>query len=463
MGPVVATLSSPRSPTRSRAVRACLRSMRTWDCMGSMDSRSPGQPHQAFPPAEPHGPPGLLGLGWTAVAVRWCQDSHEPPVFLLPSAPWTQIRPLLERAARQAPGYRAISSRPCLRFSSPPSAPGQLPVPTCIGERTVMMADDARSSHRQPHQPGLEVVQLEHYHHPVPQVHVHESHNYAYLVHPQCLPEGYQPVPKEANTEVEEVSSEASVKKKRKTRWIIAATVGVILVIGAVVGGVVGSKNRNPSTPQEKADNLPNDEGISPAAMTATPTSVAPGLAPTALSRGYPHLEVYALTMNKTHSIYWKRRSSTVLSESQVTPSGREMELYEGAAVDAAQSPSVGIAWRRAMNYNTLVNRTEVHVLNSGTKHVASHSYHDDDRGKMRWETFEDFDFLSAPSLVQYSRDEDMIKTFGIGIRDGRSAVYYFRWSRQVPWRAPEAIRGEDHQDWHTVRASFAPAPGDGG
>lgn len=317
------------------------------------------------------------------------------------------------------------------------------------------MGDNDRQSQRRPYEQGLEVVQSEHYHHPVPQVHVPESHNYVYPVHPQSQHGGYQPISEAASSEDMEIPSEAPVtKKKRKTVWIIAAVVACVVVIGAVVGGVVGSKAKNPPGPPE------SDDEVSPAAMTATPTSVAPGLAPTALSWGYPHLEVYALTTNKTHSVYWKRRSSTASSEGDLTPPGREMDLYDGAAVDAAQSPSLGIEWRRSMDGEIPVNRTEVHVLNSGSKHVASRSYHNDDLAKKPWKAFADLDFLSAPSLVQYARDEDTIKTFGVGVRDGKSAVYYYRWTQPFPWQGPIPIRGEDNQALHPVRASFPPSLG---
>lgn len=81
--------------------------------------------------------------------------------------------------------------------------------------------------------------------------------------------------------------------------------------------------------------------------MTGSPTSVAPGLAPTAISWGYPHLEIFALTNNDTSSVYRKYRNENATSETDFLPGGSEMELV-GGGIDTNLAPSIAVNYRIA-------------------------------------------------------------------------------------------------------------------
>ncbi|KAK8043703.1 fucose-specific lectin [Apiospora rasikravindrae] len=110
--------------------------------------------------------------------------------------------------------------------------------------------------------------------------------------------------------------------------------------------------------------------------MTGCPTSVRSGLAPTAVSWGYPHLKVFALTTNATEAVYRKMRTSDATSETEFLPPGRAMSLV-GGVVDTATAPYIAVTLRKSFDrvQNEAYNRTEVHIYNS-TALVGVYKFH---------------------------------------------------------------------------------------
>jgi hypothetical protein len=75
--------------------------------------------------------------------------------------------------------------------------------------------------------------------------------------------------------------------------------------------------------------------------MTGTSTNLAGYLYPTAVSWGYPHLEVLALTANTSYSVYRKFRPSNATSNDDWYPHGSDLELVGGAVPNASFSVAV--------------------------------------------------------------------------------------------------------------------------
>jgi hypothetical protein len=104
--------------------------------------------------------------------------------------------------------------------------------------------------------------------------------------------------------------------------------------------------------------------------MTGSPTSVAAGLAPTAISWGYPHLEIFALTNNDTYSIYRKYRNANATSDTEFVPDGKKMELV-GGSVSNNSAPSIAVNSRMT---DPTTYQTEIHINGKGTGY---RKYHD--------------------------------------------------------------------------------------
>lgn len=182
-------------------------------------------------------------------------------------------------------------------------------------------------------------------------------------------------------------------KKDRKT-LIIVAVLGIIIIIVAVVVGVVvgtrkssSSSSSSPSSSSTSISNTPSDPSkddkdieaeetvaVDPAAMTGSPTFVAPGLAPTAVSWGYPHLEIFALTKNTTYSVYRKYRNVNATSDDDFVPAGREMELV-GGGVESGNTPAIAVNTR--ITEDSVTYRTEIHTNGKG---VGYRKFHDDNQ-----------------------------------------------------------------------------------
>lgn len=181
--------------------------------------------------------------------------------------------------------------------------------------------------------------------------------------------------------------------------------------------------------------------------MTATPASVAPGLAPTAVSWGYPHLEVFALTKNRTASVYRKWRDSNATSERDFQPLGVDMALV-GGSVDTDKAPSAAVN-RRVITGGKAENRTDLHVL--ADKRIRR-KYHSQDQnwgpgdGPGSWNRFRSpVDIIGAPTLVSYALDSTRMKSFFLGVGGARSCIYYYEWTlSKSDWGGYNALDGPD-------------------
>lgn len=183
--------------------------------------------------------------------------------------------------------------------------------------------------------------------------------------------------------------------------------------------------------------------GSSGAEMTGSPTSVAPGLSPTAISWGYPHLEIFALTNNDTDPIYRKYRNSNATSESDFLPRGREMELV-GGLVDTNSAPSVAVNHRITDGSN----QTEIYINGKGNAyrkyHVADELWNmisPDD-----WYYFGNDYVVGSPAQVQYDTSFEALKVFYLSNGDSGLAAHYFQWHPEDGWSNLIEVPGPDLQ-----------------
>lgn len=181
--------------------------------------------------------------------------------------------------------------------------------------------------------------------------------------------------------------------------------------------------------------------------MTGTPASVAPGLAPTAVSWGYPHLEVFALTKNETASVYRKYRDSNATSERDFRPLGVDMALV-GGKVDTSEAPSVAVN-RRVTIDDKPKNRTDLHILQ---EQKTRRKYHSQDQhwgpgeDPGNWHSFDKMSkIVGAPTLVSYALDSHLMKSFFIGKGGPNSCIYYSEWTKAInDWGSASQLDGPD-------------------
>ncbi|KAI1138501.1 fucose-specific lectin [Hypoxylon sp. FL0543] len=281
--------------------------------------------------------------------------------------------------------------------------------------------------HGQFDQPGLEVAQ----------------HDPRYESGIQVAPsnqDGLHPVQaeKEYTQGYPGVGEIIAAPKRRNPKKIILIAIGCALIIaGVVVGAVVGTQKSKASSSSSPAptvsssgqgDNPQSDgeAGPSQAEMTGSPTSVAPGLAPTAISWGYPHMEIFALTNNDTYSIYRKYRNSNASLQTDFIPRGTGMELV-GGGIDTNSAPSIAVNHRIDSGRT---NRTELHINGKGG---AYRKYHDADQlwanlDPNIWDVFENAYVISAPAEVQYEPSVGVMKISGPDLQPMAPAVV--AWNR---------------------------------
>lgn len=201
--------------------------------------------------------------------------------------------------------------------------------------------------------------------------------------------------------------------------------------------------HKTKSSQPESGSGQENRTSISsPAEMTGSPTSVSPGLAPTAISWGHPHLEIYALTNNNTNSIYRKYRNANATGEGEFEPEGYDMELI-GSNIDASSAPSIAVNERRE---NPTTNQTEVFINAEGS---CYNNWHIDNQLWIWWgPCFLGLSVVGAPVVVKYNASVTLVQVFSLGAADTRLAVYYTRWrARQDEYSDPAQIPGPDLQD----------------
>lgn len=176
--------------------------------------------------------------------------------------------------------------------------------------------------------------------------------------------------------------------------------------------------------------------------MTGTPTSVYPGLSPTALSWGHPHLEVFALTRNNTDPVYRVWRNSNATGDDDFLPRGTDMELVGGQTTDARYMPSVAIGhFSPGPSGKESRNQTVLHMKTDDYR--AYRQFHNDTQvwnkknDVFSWNGFKGLEFLSPPTVVSYEQPRRMIKTFAVGKKhNGNPGIYHFDWKGQ--WQDPK-------------------------
>ncbi|KAK7970021.1 hypothetical protein PG988_009094 [Apiospora saccharicola] len=182
--------------------------------------------------------------------------------------------------------------------------------------------------------------------------------------------------------------------------------------------------------------------------MTGEPgsaTSVAPGFAPTAISQGYPHLEVFAVSNNKSYSVHRKYRNSNASSEADFLPRGcLGMELV-GGGIDRDRTPSIAVSWR---NHAPEENRTELHM--SGVfNYKVYRKYHDQGGGANdAWQP----NGTDNPTQVRYSPEHSLMGTFYLCRGQPGLCVCYWQWTPENDWSlVSSSLAGQsDLQSWAT-------------
>lgn len=182
-----------------------------------------------------------------------------------------------------------------------------------------------------------------------------------------------------------------------------------------------------------------------------SPTSVTQGLAPTAISWGYPHLEIIATTNNYTDSVYRKYRNSNASATSDFLPAGTDMELV-GGGISTNLTPTVALSHRLTGDGNV----TSLHISSWSGRSGYRKSHGDDENwsggDSNTWVRFSsDFEFESSPAQVAYSADSDTMKTFVLSQGDNGLSVFYFQYHQADDWSDPIQIQnGPDMQQWST-------------
>ncbi|KAI1458979.1 fucose-specific lectin [Annulohypoxylon moriforme] len=233
-------------------------------------------------------------------------------------------------------------------------------------------------------------------------------------------------------------------------RIILIAVCSTIIIVAVVVGAVLGSrKSRAPSTTNVRSDQGGSeqgdiDTGLSSAEMTGTPTSVTAGLAPTAISWGYPHLEIFALTNNVTQSVYRKYRNVNATSDMDFVPSGTRMELV-GGGVNTYDAPSISVNHRIT---SEKMNRTEVHINGDNFGYNKFHDANQiwDNTSPNTWNYFQRVNVIGGPAEAKYDPSVEVMKVFYLAKGDNGINANYFQWHPQDNWTNLIPISGPDLQ-----------------
>ncbi|KAI1847955.1 hypothetical protein JX266_006068 [Neoarthrinium moseri] len=294
-------------------------------------------------------------------------------------------------------------------------------------------------------QPGLEVLQAERHDSPLPQV--------------SPDPSGLHPVHPESETKTAGLRPSLNFNRKkcgkRKRGFQIGAAC-LLVVVGVTIGTVLGTQTKRSG---DSGATMPHNDSqeVAAAEMTGSPTSVAPGLAPTAISHGYPHLEIFAVTKNTTHSIYRKHRNSNATALTDFLPAGRDLELV-GGTIDVSRKPSIAVSRR---NHKDTIesegtNRTELHFSGTGNNY-GYRKYHDSDElwpggpNNSKAFTSGQYQFASSPTQVVYHPNEDMLKTFVLSQGTSGLSVFYYQWHQEDnSWSSAIPVQSGDMHQWST-------------
>ncbi|KAJ9614397.1 hypothetical protein H2200_002533 [Cladophialophora chaetospira] len=208
-------------------------------------------------------------------------------------------------------------------------------------------------------------------------------------------------------------------KRKRKKLWIWIA-VAAVVIIAAVVGGVAGSlltkhsehdaqqqpgggtssgdqtsSSAPPSSTQSTSISTTGTATATVATMSGTATSMTAYQFPTAVSWGYPHLEVFALR----EKVYpeWKYKSSTDSAGDSWLPAAQAFTSLGGETAPY----QLGIA-------ASARSSTNIDIFVVGTDRALYHKYHETDMewgpGSVTWEP-QSGGLISAPTVSTWAAD----------------------------------------------------------
>ncbi|XXH04575.1 hypothetical protein Hte_010992 [Hypoxylon texense] len=302
-------------------------------------------------------------------------------------------------------------------------------------------------------QPGLEVI------HPETGLQVsYPPQEWSYTV---LAEEGHKEVVYRAEVPKSDrivVEHDPTPRKRITKKVLLIALASVIIVVGVIVGATVGTQKPR-TAPSGQAD--PGEDShpspTSPAEMTGNPTSVWPGLAPTAVSWGYPHLEIFALTRNNTEAVYRKYRNTNATDENDFVPAGNTMELV-GGNINTNSVPSIAVNQR--ISYYAS-NQTEMFINTQGN---CWGKQHENDQlwtppGYDSWSAcFAGLSVTGAPTFVHYDPEVEAAQAFYLaatGEAGSGLAAYSSKWQPQTEWSAPARIPGPGLQPMRPAAAAW--------
>ncbi|KAK8044041.1 fucose-specific lectin [Apiospora rasikravindrae] len=174
-----------------------------------------------------------------------------------------------------------------------------------------------------------------------------------------------------------------------------------------------------------------------------SPTSAAEGVYPTAISYGFPHLEIIALASN-SNSVWRRYRPSNATSLDAFEPAGGLHRI--GRGLDLRKTPSLSVSGRLTSNTvgQVPLHRTEIHIADSSG--AGCRKYHDDTDPwtgtETRWDPFpHNLLFRSAPTQVTtFYRGLELMKTFAIAQGEAGSGIWYIECDLQECWQSPVRI-----------------------
>ncbi|KAJ9606106.1 hypothetical protein H2200_009067 [Cladophialophora chaetospira] len=243
------------------------------------------------------------------------------------------------------------------------------------------------------------------------------------------LTKGNSPEVWVTTTGVEQITQRKKAGDARRKKRVIVLVVGVLVAVAAVVGGVVGGLLSKHS----KSKSSPgSSQPSSPASGTggASPTMSGPAIAlasyafPTAVSWGYPHLEVFAVNSSVIPAWKYRQLVSPDSETSEWVPSQDTGEAFTslGGFTEPAQ---FGIA-------ATTRNGTDVDIFTWSTDESLRWKHHGSDMSwdpsPTSWKSLANV-LLGPPAVVSWAADR--LDVFVINIAYGLSQIW---WTVEGGW-----------------------------
>ncbi|KAK3935070.1 fucose-specific lectin [Diplogelasinospora grovesii] len=280
------------------------------------------------------------------------------------------------------------------------------------------------------HQPGLEVVSCQH--EPGLEVAPPEAGLYPHL-QPMSDKEA-------AGSQAPNVTDiipgrDEGVKKRKKRLWLIGVVSACVLVavLVGVLAGVLSRRSQSASASAPSSSATPTSSGPPPANMTGTSTVTTRYLFPTAVSWGYPHLEVLALTPDTRYSVYRKFRNSNATSDSDWKPAGGGFETV-GGQINSGSSIA---ARSQTFGYNA----TDIFITgNDGgvytKRHLSDENWDWDSRTTSvpdSWWEVDSKTAVSAPAVVTYN---DLVIDMFVLANGSHNTIHHSQWTNASGWWA---------------------------